>query len=749
MYLHSQPSGGPHGPEWPEDPHNPIAGMAQRSADAVNAGVQRSAAAVTTGVRAVTSMFNRNASERPADPEIAPGNATDPDDIPILDIATARVEDSAAARKEFMHHRRTLRAIYVDITKREFSDRQRFFHIIHGTPAISPDDIISMAYNVFIVLIVAASTITFIFETLPVYYDPGGPQGTFFALESIWVVVFTVDLMLRWMAATKLQYAVNILVLCDLMSVSGYYIAIFLDEDQNEKYQLWLQLLRMLRLTRVFRIGKLMRYGVGFSLMTRTIRRSREGMWLLGSLVLISMVVCATVFYSVETAFGSWDPVGRQWLRPNGAVSPFQSIIHCFYFIGTTLTTTGYGDQVPSQGYGRAVAVCVMFLGTIFLAFPNFIIGANFQSVHEKWERQVARDALGKRFRYVRYVVRFVRMWRDFRRSGHMRLLQASSVYKPDELARRRGDIFTGEGIGGPRTFIRRTNNFMFSPVNFREYNFSATFQLLSQGHIDKFKTRGLPAVEFLRRLVQMFSCCCTIEELYESLLFHPVDDNHATQRDLAELACHLANASLIDLYVLNRAEDRMLMSITRKGIDEVRHYKENLELPCLRCVAEAHEIWHATTSTPAPTLLPVDGFRHWQEIQETVPKRIFLTFTYDLKKPAANNNNIFRGVRAPTGPRYAFRSRNESHGEANSGDTGCKACQHCVAAMLSSSTPAAQLDAVEAFFQLQRQLAEENLRLVAVIRAAAATVPAASPHPTEPATDGVDGSQAVATTAP
>jgi hypothetical protein len=635
--------------------------------------------------------------------------------------------------EEDVHQHKTLREIYDDITSREFSARQRFFQIIHGTPVMTPDDIIAVGYNALIILTVLASTVSFIVETMPEFYNPGGSIGTFFVLESVWVGVFTADLLLRFVSATHWKFVINIQVVFDILSVIGYYVSLGVDDSSNANL-VTLQALRMLRLTRVLRMAKLSRNGVGFTLLTRTAKKSKQGLLLMMVLVAIAVVLCAAAFYSVETQTGRWDTERRRWLRPNGKVSPFQSIPGCFWYVAATLTTVGYGDQVPSQSWGRIVAVVIMFCGVLFLSFPNILIGSNFQQVHESWQRQRARDQLGRRFRFVRYVVRFVRMWRDYRKNGRMKLLQSASAYMATAYEGHASDSLQAQDtvalVKRDRSIekrnanlFRRTVNFFFRPVDFAEFDYAGTFAPFNQGHFDHFSVRGLETTEFLHRLVEIFSCCCTIEEMYESLLLHPVPGCTVKQSDLAELSCHLANSGILEVYVINRFEDHMLIHLSKKGLKNLLHFGEVSTLPCVRCVAEAQEIWHATTSTVAPIVFPVDGFRHWQEMQATVPKRSKLGFIYDLKEPEAKGNSTFRGSRALLArqvamaqPRIKVKRRSTTTAPLPSGC--CIACVHCLARGLDDRPKTeSDLSGLETFLLLQRKLIEEQLEILSLQR--------------------------------
>ena len=52
-----------------------------------------------------------------------------------------------------------------------------------------------------------------------------------------------------------------------------------------------------------------------------------------------------------------------------------------------TITTTGYGDFIPSSIAGQLVAVTAMITGIMMLALPITVIGSNFTNEYDKDEK--------------------------------------------------------------------------------------------------------------------------------------------------------------------------------------------------------------------------------------------------------------------------------------------------------------------------------------------------------------------------
>merc|ERR1719379_235165 len=79
------------------------------------------------------------------------------------------------------------------------------------------------------------------------------------------------------------------------------------------------------------------------------------------------------------------------WLRHTGSKdeydleeSPFQSIVHSFWYVIVTITTVGYGDISPTTPVGKTVGALTILNGIIVLAMPIGVVGANFSAGYYK-----------------------------------------------------------------------------------------------------------------------------------------------------------------------------------------------------------------------------------------------------------------------------------------------------------------------------------------------------------------------------
>ncbi len=93
---------------------------------------------------------------------------------------------------------------------------------------------------------------------------------------------------------------------------------------------------------------------------------------------LISLIIFfAMVTFSVESCYN----VNCQ----------FADAFSALYFVVITMTSVGYGDQIPSNIASRLVAVIAMVIGSFYLAMPLAIIGDKFDKAWANYEAEMAK----------------------------------------------------------------------------------------------------------------------------------------------------------------------------------------------------------------------------------------------------------------------------------------------------------------------------------------------------------------------
>ncbi|CAG8524085.1 15454_t:CDS:2 [Acaulospora colombiana] len=108
---------------------------------------------------------------------------------------------------------------------------------------------------------------------------------------------------------------------------------------------------------------------------------------------LLVILVSSAIIWPLERGtLGSDDIYYRVNEQGSLEISPFQSIVHSFWWSISTITTTGYGDIIPVTPFGKLVAGLTMLCGIIVIAMPTSIIGSNLVtewSLHQRLQFQM------------------------------------------------------------------------------------------------------------------------------------------------------------------------------------------------------------------------------------------------------------------------------------------------------------------------------------------------------------------------
>ncbi|KAI3650110.1 hypothetical protein MP228_005742 [Amoeboaphelidium protococcarum] len=148
----------------------------------------------------------------------------------------------------------------------------------------------------------------------------------------------------------------------------------------------------ILSVLRILKALKLAKYNVGIRVGLLAIRRSKDAVFMLLLFLILSLLITSTLMYWAER--GQWDQQERQWVRPDGSRSPFNSIPEGFYWGITTLSTTGYGDTYPITPWGKFIASITMVLSIMTIALPTSIIGSNFMAEYQLYQKHLLQKKL-------------------------------------------------------------------------------------------------------------------------------------------------------------------------------------------------------------------------------------------------------------------------------------------------------------------------------------------------------------------
>ena len=149
-------------------------------------------------------------------------------------------------------------------------------------------------------------------------------------VEACNIAWFTFELLVRFIVSPeKRNFFLRPLNVIDLIAIVPFYISLFIS---SSSFGTPLYILRVLRLSRVFRVMKFSRYISTMKVLGKTVRASISDLWTMCFLNLLGTVLFGSMAYYCE----SWDEE-----------TEFESIPMACWWAIVTITTVGYGDLVP------------------------------------------------------------------------------------------------------------------------------------------------------------------------------------------------------------------------------------------------------------------------------------------------------------------------------------------------------------------------------------------------------------------
>mmetsp|Transcript_49613 Transcript_49613/g.124745 ORF Transcript_49613/g.124745 Transcript_49613/m.124745 type:complete len:390 (+) Transcript_49613:192-1361(+) len=268
------------------------------------------------------------------------------------------------------------------------SIRERIWRFMDQPFSSKPAMILSM----FIMACILFSVVTFVLETWPPWYsDPA--DTLWFVFESVVVGIFTVEFLIR-LATTPsyLGFLKNIMNWIDFLAIFPYYIELMVDGGTGP-----FSAVRVVRLTRVFRIFKLGRYSADFKPVMASLQKSAQALGLLFFFLAIGMILSSSLMFYAEQTESNWDASQQKWFYTDGSENPFNGIPITLWWSIVTITTVGYGDFFPITPAGKVVASLTMLIGILIIALPITIVGATFAESFSEVQLDLANDTFVKR----------------------------------------------------------------------------------------------------------------------------------------------------------------------------------------------------------------------------------------------------------------------------------------------------------------------------------------------------------------
>lgn len=231
------------------------------------------------------------------------------------------------------------------LSARRLPAKDRVFLLLND-PTSSREALIAQTFILFLILL---STITFVMETIPWFYEDDAGYDHWFAIETVCIVFFTAELGGRfWSARDRKKFSKKFLNWVDLVAILPYYIELF---SRGGAEVPGLAVLRAIRLARVFRLMKVSKRSL--KMLGTTMVKSGKSLNVLFFLLLISLVVFSALMYFAER--GSWDETQGRWFR-----------------------TTGYTCSVACSDQGRKLAATYVACGYSYSAADTKSIKFNY-----------------------------------------------------------------------------------------------------------------------------------------------------------------------------------------------------------------------------------------------------------------------------------------------------------------------------------------------------------------------------------
>lgn len=240
---------------------------------------------------------------------------------------------------------------------------------------IREDDINTFQADVvdgFLIFLVLLSVMVAFFSTFEL---STGFQRTFIVMEFIFVIIFTIEYVLRlWTAEliypnlkpiqARLRYALTPMALIDLFSIVPFYLPLFGFSMGS------FQAIRLVRLLRVFKIN---RYTNSLLVIGEVLRKRAAQLLSSILVILVLMFIAAMLMYDIEHI-----------AQPE----VFDNALSALWWAMATITTVGYGDIYPITTIGRILSAFITFMGIGLTAIPTGIISAGFIEQSREMKRK-------------------------------------------------------------------------------------------------------------------------------------------------------------------------------------------------------------------------------------------------------------------------------------------------------------------------------------------------------------------------
>ena len=211
--------------------------------------------------------------------------------------------------------------------------------------------------EIFIQALIVVCAVAFAIETLP---DLSPRFRTLlWAFEIFTVAIFTIEYGYRlWTAENRFRFAFSFFGIVDLLSILPFFLSLSVDLRS-------FRIVRLLRLVRILKLGRTQkaveRFRIAFSL-------AKEEF---------------ALFFAATVGALYFAAVGIYYCENGSQPMVFSSVPHSLWWAVVTLTTVGYGDNVPVTFGGRVFTGVVLMIGLGIVSLPAGILSSALQRARE------------------------------------------------------------------------------------------------------------------------------------------------------------------------------------------------------------------------------------------------------------------------------------------------------------------------------------------------------------------------------
>ncbi len=207
-------------------------------------------------------------------------------------------------------------------------------------------------FEKFIIILILLNLLVFVLDSLQGFHRQFNEFIKNF--EFISIIIFTIEYFLRLFVLKNLKDVFKPIMLIDFFAIAPYYLAFC---SINTVF------LRIVRLSRLFRIVKIGRYSQAMSNIINAFKSKKEELIITCSIFCIGVLLVSILMYLAE--YDSQPEI-------------FSSIPKCFYFAIITFTSVGYGDIIPITLFGKIVCSITAILGIGIHGLFIGVVGSAF-----------------------------------------------------------------------------------------------------------------------------------------------------------------------------------------------------------------------------------------------------------------------------------------------------------------------------------------------------------------------------------